>query len=180
MHARLGPEAFALIDQHPSTTQSSVALFLGTATDLTTGLEHLTASAIVIDRDRDLVLLVFHPILNAWIQPGGHIRDDELPWDAATREVEEETGFRIAFGMNPRKSFLGVVTHIVGAYNGEPHTHHDLRFGVASESTKMPIVPGSEVRGVAWVRIDALSKINGHEGLVAAIASARSQLRGRD
>jgi len=41
------------------------------------------------------ILLVFHKRLNMWLPPGGHIDDNELPCDAAKREVLEETGFEV-------------------------------------------------------------------------------------
>ena len=41
------------------------------------------------------VLLHRHAKLDRWLPPGGHIEPNELPDDAAVREVEEETGVRI-------------------------------------------------------------------------------------
>lgn len=52
---------------------------------------HFTASGIVIDNDR--VLLIFHRYLNKWLHPGGHIENEEEPHQAAQREVLEETGW---------------------------------------------------------------------------------------
>ncbi len=54
-------------------------------------LGHITASGLVI-RDGK-VLLIFHPFIKTWFQPGGHIDEGELPIEAAIREVYEETGF---------------------------------------------------------------------------------------
>jgi 8-oxo-dGTP pyrophosphatase MutT (NUDIX family) len=41
------------------------------------------------------VLLHRHRKLGMWLPPGGHIERDELPDDAAVREVFEETGIRV-------------------------------------------------------------------------------------
>jgi 8-oxo-dGTP pyrophosphatase MutT (NUDIX family) len=41
------------------------------------------------------VLLHYHKKLGRWLPPGGHIEPDELPDEAAVREVWEETGVRI-------------------------------------------------------------------------------------
>jgi 8-oxo-dGTP pyrophosphatase MutT (NUDIX family) len=38
------------------------------------------------------VLLLFHAKLAMWLPPGGHVDANELPDDAAVREVLEETG----------------------------------------------------------------------------------------
>ena len=51
---------------------------------------HITASGLVIKDDS--VLLIFHPYIRQWFQPGGHIDDGEEPIQAAIREVFEETG----------------------------------------------------------------------------------------
>lgn len=51
---------------------------------------HITASGLVI-KDRK-VLLIFHPYIKRWFQPGGHIDEGEEPIQAAIREVFEETG----------------------------------------------------------------------------------------
>ena len=41
------------------------------------------------------MLLHFHRKLGMWLPPGGHIERDELPDDAAVREVLEETGVEV-------------------------------------------------------------------------------------
>lgn len=54
-----------------------------------------TASAFVVDKAKSAVLLVDHPGIGEWIQPGGHIEPRETPDEAARREVAEETGINI-------------------------------------------------------------------------------------
>src|SRR3712207_2907004 len=55
---------------------------------------HFTVSVFVVWEGK--VLLHFHRKLGMWLPPGGHIERDELPDDAALREVYEETGLRVA------------------------------------------------------------------------------------
>ena len=52
-----------------------------------------TATTFVVDGDR--TLLLFHRALQAWFPPGGHIHQDELPCEAAVREVREESGLEV-------------------------------------------------------------------------------------
>jgi len=54
---------------------------------------HVTASALVMNQDRDRVLLTLHPKVGRWLQLGGHIEstDPDLQ-QAARREVVEECG----------------------------------------------------------------------------------------
>ena len=55
---------------------------------------HFCASAFVINPKDKKILLVKHKKFDRWLQPGGHIEDDETPEEAATREVFEETGIK--------------------------------------------------------------------------------------
>ena len=53
-----------------------------------------TVAVFVVHRER--VLLHLHEKLNRWLPPGGHIEPNELPDEAAKREVFEETGVAAA------------------------------------------------------------------------------------
>lgn len=52
-----------------------------------------TVAVFVIHRDH--VLLHRHAKLGLWLPPGGHIEPNELPDEAALREVEEEAGLAV-------------------------------------------------------------------------------------
>ena len=54
---------------------------------------HFTVAVFVVYRGE--VLLHRHRKLGMWLPPGGHIERDELPDDAAAREVLEETGIEV-------------------------------------------------------------------------------------
>ena len=56
----------------------------------TNELGHITGSGLVIKDGK--VLLILHPYIKRWFQPGGHIDEGETPIEAAIREVYEETG----------------------------------------------------------------------------------------
>lgn len=89
---------------------------------------HITASGLVIKDDK--VLLIFHPHIKSWFQPGGHIDEGESPFEAAIREVYEETGFRCLLdssGLDP----LDIDIHEIPAnlQKGEDaHLHIDLLY----------------------------------------------------
>ena len=53
-------------------------------------VRHFTATGFVIHEDR--VLLHWHPKVQAWLPPGGHIEENEDPVQAVVREVREEAG----------------------------------------------------------------------------------------
>lgn len=57
--------------------------------------KEFTASVYLIDNQK--VLLIYHPKLQKWLPPGGHIEANETPAEAARREVLEETGLEFEF-----------------------------------------------------------------------------------
>lgn len=57
-------------------------------------MRHFCASTYVINPENKKVLLVKHKDFNKWLQPGGHIEENETPEEAAIREVYEETGIK--------------------------------------------------------------------------------------
>jgi len=50
-----------------------------------------------------------HPKIGKWLPPGGHVELDELPHEAAVREVLEETGLSPHLVL-PDSSDLGIQT----------------------------------------------------------------------
>jgi 8-oxo-dGTP pyrophosphatase MutT (NUDIX family) len=111
---------------------------------------HFTASALVISRDAGQVLLIHHPTLALWLQPGGHIEPgDATLVDAAHREVLEETGLDaiiepVCFDLDvheipargaatapleiPARGAATAPLEIPARGAAPTHLHHDLRF----------------------------------------------------
>lgn len=56
-------------------------------------IKHFTATVFIVKGLK--LLLLEHEKIGTWLPPGGHIEDNELPSEAAIREVKEETGFDI-------------------------------------------------------------------------------------
>jgi 8-oxo-dGTP pyrophosphatase MutT (NUDIX family) len=54
---------------------------------------HFTVAVFVVWEGK--VLLHLHRKLGMWLPPGGHIEQDELPDEAAVREVLKETGISV-------------------------------------------------------------------------------------
>ena len=53
-----------------------------------------TATGYVVNPERTKLLVIFHNKLKRWLPAGGHLGQNELPHEAALREVFEETGVR--------------------------------------------------------------------------------------
>ena len=109
---------------------------------------HVTASAIVLTDDHRRVLLHKHKRLGLWLQPGGHIDEGELPWQAALRETVEETGLpaylRGEFGDEGPP-----LVHVDVHPGPRGHTHLDLRYLVESPMVP-PAPPEGESPDVKW------------------------------
>ena len=48
------------------------------------------ASVFIINPETKKILLVKHKKMNRWVQPGGHIENNETPEEALRREIREE------------------------------------------------------------------------------------------
>ncbi|MFA6064912.1 MAG: NUDIX domain-containing protein [archaeon] len=62
-------------------------------------LTHYTATVFVIHEKK--LLLLKQERSKFWLLPGGHIEDNELPHEAAIREVLEETGLKVELLQKP-------------------------------------------------------------------------------
>lgn len=113
---------------------------------------HLTCTGVVLSPDRDRVLLVHHRRLERWLLPGGHVEpEDGEPWQAALREVMEETGALIDPTVSP--ALVGMDVHGIPAKKGEPyHLHHDLKFGFVAMMDHVTV--SEESRAVEWCPLD--------------------------
>ena len=128
-------------------------------------LGHISASGLVINNGK--VLLIFHPFIKRWFQPGGHIDDGELPIDAAIREVYEETGF-VCVPDSKDLEPIDIDIHEIPANpkKGEDtHLHIDLLYCLRVSSQEQ----STEDLACAWISFDqvesdrikrALAKLN--------------------
>jgi 8-oxo-dGTP pyrophosphatase MutT (NUDIX family) len=82
-------------------------------------IKHLTASVFILGGRRDCrIVLLHHRRFDKWMIPGGHVENWENPFEAAQREVREETGLvpqfvTFAAGRNLGSCSLGAVANSV-------------------------------------------------------------------
>lgn len=87
-----------------------------------------TSTTFIVQDGR--TLLLYHRKLRKWFPPGGHIHDDELPCEAAVREVKEESGLDVAL-LHPGRALgdVRVLTRpvcILLEHISDRHQHIDL------------------------------------------------------
>lgn len=107
------------------------------------------------------VLLHFHQKLDRWLPPGGHIEANELPDEAAVREVMEETGVACALtgGTRMRYDDPSLPVQLVSPAGiqleqiGPDHQHIDLiYFATGAPADPMPKVD--------WFALDQLGPLD--------------------
>jgi 8-oxo-dGTP pyrophosphatase MutT (NUDIX family) len=126
---------------------------------------HFTASGFVLSPNGRRVLLVHHPKLARWLQPGGHVEPGDTDLAAAARrEVIEETGVALRGDV---RGILDVDVHAIPARPKEgAHSHFDVRFVFVASDEALSVSP--EVLDARWVELD---------GGVAALTDEESVLR---
>lgn len=118
----------------------------------THGPAHLTASAVVLEPTARQVLLVLHAKVGLWLQPGGHVDDDDSSLaGAALREATEETGVP---GLVVDPVPLRLDRH--PAPCGVEH-HLDVQFLVIAPAPTAPVV-SAESLDVRWWPVDDLPR----------------------
>jgi 8-oxo-dGTP pyrophosphatase MutT (NUDIX family) len=133
-------------------SQELILLLLGCATDPFSRLHfapgHITCTGLVLAPDGERLLMVHHRRLDRWLLPGGHVeREDAEVWEAARREVLEETGVELAAGGVP--PLVSMDVHGIPSNGREPyHLHHDLLF--AFRAVGDAVVCSPESRDVRW------------------------------
>lgn len=115
-----------------------------------------TVATFVIHQEK--VLLLWHEKLQMWLPPGGHVEPNELPDEAAVREVLEETGIAVELLSQPAlppipdgPRQLARPEAIQLEEIGPNHEHIDLvYFGRPVDPTRTEPTADRDVQQVGW------------------------------
>jgi ADP-ribose pyrophosphatase YjhB (NUDIX family) len=142
-------------------------------------LRHFTVAVFVVHAER--VLLHYHRKLGKWLPPGGHVEDNELPDDAAIREVLEETGVRARLvgtrGLpveEPRQLVVPAGIQVEHIYAG--HEHIDLVYFAQPEPDDVEAAEVdprlAESDRVGWYAVDQLAELGANTEIQAWVRRA--------
>ena len=134
---------------------------------------HLTGSALLLDHDRERVLLTHHKKLDRWLQRGGHCDGDANLLATAWREAVEESGFEPAL-ISTRPVDLDVHEIPARPGVGEPaHWHLDVRYLLVAAPGARPVV-SSESNDVRWFALAEALELDLDVSLVRLLRIANS------
>lgn len=116
-------------------------------------VQHMTASAWVVNQKRDKVLMAYHNLYHSWSWLGGHADGEEDLLAVALREVREESGVRNVRPVRDEIFSVEVLTvdgHIKRGRYVSSHLHLNVTYLLeANEADELQMKP-DENSGVAW------------------------------
>ena len=118
---------------------------------------HMTASAWVVNRDRDQVLMAYHNIYNSWSWLGGHADGEEDLLKVALREVREESGIEEVVPVTEEIFSLEVLTvdgHEKRGVYVPSHLHLNVTYLLEADAAQHLTVKEDENSGVAWFGLE--------------------------
>lgn len=116
---------------------------------------HFTGSAWVVNPARTRTLLIHHPKLNIWVQPGGHADGNPNLLEVALQELQEESGYTTGKAVSTDIFDIDVHYYPERLKNGvtEPeHLHFDVRFLIEVDDAQ-PIPGSEEKQTMKWLTL---------------------------
>ena len=117
---------------------------------------HFTASAFILNKEHNKMLVVEHKLFSAWIYPGGHADGEANLLNVAMREAEEETGIQ------PKvldKTYYGIQSlpiagHIKHGTYVSAHSHFDVIFLMEADEKEILTYREDESNGIKWINLN--------------------------
>ncbi|MBD9115104.1 NUDIX domain-containing protein [bacterium] len=159
MNLRQEIENYIPFDEQEKKDKEQFLRFIDTFDDVLTRdniFGHFSASAFLVNKKRNKMIVVYHIINDGWIYPGGHADGDDNLLSVAVREVEEETGLKAkildeniyAIQSAPVKG------HIKSGKYVSSHIHFDVLYLMEADDRSPLKYKENESKGVKWISFE--------------------------
>ncbi|MCL5102149.1 MAG: NUDIX domain-containing protein [Candidatus Marsarchaeota archaeon] len=126
----------------------------------------IVAGCLVIKNGK--MLMLKHKKIGAWLPPGGHVEENEFPYEAAVRETKEETGLDVELIGNDEIAYNDEGAHTLikpftivyenVPYKTQPmHIHFDMVYIARVKSGE--VNANNESDGIGWFGKDEIEKM---------------------
>ena len=146
----------------------------------------ICGSAIVM-KDRK-TLLIKHKKLGVWLNPGGHLEENETPEEAAIREVKEETGLDVEIieigsihkiktnGAFEKTLPFSIMYEYVD-YKTGIHEHFDMIYLVRPKNNAEINADYKEVTEIGWFSENEIDKLEIYESTKISLHNAFAAIK---
>ena len=120
-------------------------------------LAHMTASAWVVNHEKNKVLMAYHRIYDSWAWLGGHCDGNEDCLAVAVREVKEEAGVENVAPLSEdifSLEVLSVDSHYKRGSYVPTHLHLNVTYLLQADESEVLRVKEDENSNVAWFELD--------------------------
>lgn len=135
---------------------------------------HFTASAWVLNKKRDKVLMIYHNIYDSWAWMGGHADGERNLLKLAMREAAEESGIRDIRPISEDIASLEVVTVMGHEKKGEyvsAHLHLNVTYFFEADEEQELFIKPDENSGVMWIPLDEIKNRSTEKWFIERIYS---------
>lgn len=122
---------------------------------------HMTASSVIVNRERTKMLMAFHKIYQSWAWTGGHADGDGDFEAVARREAQEETGIQNLKKLGAGAASLEVLPVWAHQKHGQmvaSHLHLNISYLFEADDTLPLRIAEDENSAVGWIPIAQLEE----------------------
>lgn len=122
---------------------------------------HMTASSVIVNRNRTKMLMAFHKIYQSWAWTGGHADGDGDFEAVARREAQEETGIQNLKKLGTGAASLEVLPVWAHQKHGQmvaSHLHLNISYLFEADDTLPLRIAEDENSAVGWIPIAQLEE----------------------
>lgn len=122
---------------------------------------HMTASSVIVNRNRTKMLMAFHKIYQSWAWTGGHADGDGDFEAVARREAQEETGIQNLKKLGAGVASLEVLPVWAHQKHGQmvaSHLHLNISYLFEADDTLPLRIAEDENSAVGWIPIAQLEE----------------------